>query len=651
MKMCPECRATYHEASPVCPADGASLLDIAADDARCGTVLDDRYVILGRLGAGGMGTVYTAWQISTGRTVALKLLAEAISDNSIATERFMREARMTAGLSSPHVVRVHDFGQLEDTTAYIAMEWIDGEPLEDLINGPMPPARAIELVRQVCIALEEAHGQGLVHRDLKPANIIVRQLADGGDFAQVLDFGIAKVLDETQTALTHESQNPGTPAYMSPEQARNEPVGPPTDLYALAVILFEMLVGERPFTGTSAMSVLLQHVQATPPSLKSRLPDLPGVEAIDAVLQQGLAKKVSDRYASAQALRADLDRLKTGIAPEALTHPALKPSRGFGWNMQALGCSVQLAIAVGALAFFVLPVMRDDAPSEFDDIVRGEPTASAVEEMAASARSTALPAKGGPPQRGAPSPKPKDAKAKDSPIALDDAKASADAPALDRADAVPTTDLLNMRRAPDRAAGVGSGAGPNKGSGGSPIDAKHTGADDRAEDLEAEKDTDGPAASVADSEAPAGNKEREEASQKTTPRKKRQRAAGAPSLPRPSMPDPSPPIFIEKNDTPPMTPGASIPTANMARRRARPPPATAAELERQLRAAAPKLRANCGPGLWPLEVLIDIQGRVQRVRITQPGRAAHAQARCALSTVRALTFPAPARPVPLRLML
>ena len=634
MKVCPECRTTYHEAAPVCPADGVSLLDISPDDARCGTVLDARYVILGKLGAGGMGTVYTAWQLSTGRTVALKLLAEAINDNPTAIQRFMREARMTAGLSSPHVVRVHDFGQLEDGTAYMAMEWIDGDPLEDLIDGPMPPARAIELVRQVCIALEEAHEQGLVHRDLKPGNIIVRQLADGGDFAQVLDFGIAKVLDETQTALTHESQNPGTPAYMSPEQARNEPVGAPTDLYALGVILFEMLVGERPFTGTSAMSVMLQHVQATPPSLKSRLPMLPDVEAIDAVLQQSLAKKVTDRYPSASALRADLERLKTGATPEALTNPTVKPTRGFGWNLQALGCSVQLAVAVGALAFFVLPAMRDDAPSKFDDIVQAEPPPSALQKAAESA----------PSKRAAPQPSTESK--------LDEPTPTPE-PKLDDS----TPDKPTPK--PNPGSGFGRGGqgqmGPAIGDkrsatetvgrkGGSKSKPQTKELDDLEEEAFADKVIATPTeANTAD--AAKGKRKRAKtvvpddddgAGQKNK--------ADTPVEPLKTPVQPSPPPAVTgRADAPAKPPKVA--------RRAQAAPATPAELERELRASAPKIRATCGPGIWPLEVTIDMQGRVQRVRITQPGRAAHAKANCVLETIRALTFPAPARPVPLRLTL
>lgn len=613
MKICPECHATVYEAAPVCPTDGASLLDVSPDDARCGTVLDARYIILSKLGAGGMGTVYTAWQRSTGRVVALKLLAEAISDNPTATERFMREARVTAGLSSPHVVRVHDFGQLEDGTAYMAMEWIDGDPLEDLIDGPMDPKRAIELVRQVCIALEEAHAQGLVHRDLKPGNIIVRQLADGGDFAQVLDFGIAKILDETQTALTHESQNPGTPAYMSPEQARNEPIGPPTDLYALTVILFEMLVGERPFTGTSAMSVLLQHVQATPPRVKSRLPDLPDVDAIDAVLQQGLAKQVKDRYPSAKALRADLDRLKAGAAPEALTHPTVTPKRGFGWNMQALGCSVQLAVAVGALAFFVLPAMRDDAPSQFDDVVQeGAPQAThppadptALEQAAERAEAeTVKPALAEAPAFSAGSVGGRD----DEPAPLAGAekkKRAAEGVIAGRAmgRATPARDVATS---------------PGRASGGT-ASAPAVAIDDLAK---------GDVGSAADDDLPA----------------KRAQAPRARAAKVRMTSPANPPAVAVETQTPAPPPAG--------RRRVAPPtPASAAEIERRLRAMAPRVRAACGPGHWPLQVLVDVQGRVQTVRITQPGRAAHGKAKCVLKAVREMSFPAPARPVPLRLTL
>lgn len=597
MKICPECRTTFHEAAPICPNDGASLLDLRDDDARCGTVIDDRFLILSQLGEGGMGTVYRAWQFSTGRMVALKLLIAAFSTNKTAVERFMREARVTAGLNSPHVVRIYDFGQLEDGTAYMAMELVEGVPLEALIDGPMPPERAMELVRQICIALEEAHGQGLVHRDLKPGNIMVRQLADGGDFAQVLDFGIAKILDETRTALTAENQNPGTPAYMSPEQARNETIGPPTDLYALSVMFFEMLVGERPFTGTSAMSVLLQHVQAAPPRLTERLPDLPRVAAIDAVLQRGLAKDATTRYGTAAALRTELDRLKSGVDPEALTDPAnpvvKQEKRRFGFNMQALGCSVQLAVAVGALALFVLPAMRDDASDRFD--TPGE-TAGRFETKAADDKAPAST----PPEA------PKETEARHDTEAMLDTEAKRD---IESDEEVAATEIAKKRSV-------------------TPADSK-------------------PIAGFAAVDDEGGR-------DKADPRSAPPRSGGAP-------PPPTPP------------PGATPKKSLVKAKRAKPAPeknsmsarvsgsaggkiereggASEADLRRGLLALQPKLRAQCGAGRWPVEVLVDIEGRVQRARITQPGRAAHAQAKCALKLIRGVTLPKPAEPVPLTLTL
>jgi len=368
-------------------------------------------LVLSRLGRGGMGTVYRAWQTSIAREVALKLLGDALREEPIALERFMREARITASLRCPHTVRVIDFGLLSDQTPYLAMELVDGVTLDALLadGGALKPARAIELVRQICMALEEAHDQGLVHRDLKPGNIMVTPMADGGDFARVLDFGVAKILDDDSTALTAENSNPGTPAYMAPEQARNEPVGPQADIYALAVILYEMLSGERPFTGTSAVAVLVQHAQTPPPRMTEKRPHLPGVEALDAVLQRGLAKRPVNRYPDAAAFREDLDRLRSGASPLAFAAtaegdslpalPGVPPKkRMLGLNFQALGCSVQLAIAVGALALFILPNWRDaeapagvaeaPAPTALEAAAVGKPVvapASSVVEAAAPA--------------------------------------------------------------------------------------------------------------------------------------------------------------------------------------------------------------------------------------------------------------------------
>lgn len=379
-RVCPQCHAVFHEAGVFCPHDRTPLLPFRPDDARCGTLMDGRFLVLARLGRGGMGTVYRAWQLSTAREVALKLLADAVKDEPVALERFLREARVTASLRCPHTVRVFDYGQLADQTPYLAMELVEGMTLDALLasTGALPPPRAIELVRQICLALEEAHGLGLVHRDLKPSNIMVSPVADGGDFARVLDFGVVKALDDDDTALTAENAHPGTPAYMAPEQARSEPVGPPADLYAVAVMLYEMLTGERPFTGTSAVAVLVQHAHTPPPRLVERCPSLPGVAALDAVLQRGLAKRPAERYGDAATLRGDLDRLRSGQSPQAAfalaaTAEAPAKKRMLGLNFQALGCSVQLAIAVGALALFILPTWRDadeaPPPSELEAAV------------------------------------------------------------------------------------------------------------------------------------------------------------------------------------------------------------------------------------------------------------------------------------------
>ncbi|MCA9506657.1 MAG: serine/threonine protein kinase, partial [Myxococcales bacterium] len=198
MRICPQCQTVFQEDGVYCPHDRAALLTLRADDARCGQLIDGRYLLLARIGRGGMGAVYRAWQSSMDREVALKLLAEPVAEAPVALERFLREARVTAGLRCPHTVRVFDFGQLADATPYLAMELVEGVTLDQRLRdqGALPPAQAIEIVRQISLALEEAHGQGLVHRDLKPSNVMVTRLADGEDFARVLDFGVAKIMDD-----------------------------------------------------------------------------------------------------------------------------------------------------------------------------------------------------------------------------------------------------------------------------------------------------------------------------------------------------------------------------------------------------------------------------------------------------------------------
>ncbi len=270
------------------------------------TIVDGRYRILERIGSGGMADVYRAEDLQLGRDVALKILYRRFSQDGEFVERFRREASSAAGLQHPHVVSVYDRGEW-DGTYYIAMEHLEGRSLKQVVlaEGPLAPARAVDLVIQILRAAKFAHKRGIIHRDLKPHNVIV----DGEDRAKVTDFGIALagVSDMTQTGSIM-----GTAQYLSPEQAQGHPVTGQSDLYAIGVILFELLTGRIPFDGDSAVTIALKQVNE-PPALPSSFngtvtPDL------DAIVFRALEKDPARRFADADQFIAALEEVAAHLA-------------------------------------------------------------------------------------------------------------------------------------------------------------------------------------------------------------------------------------------------------------------------------------------------------------------------------------------------
>src|SRR4249919_1193738 len=230
---------------------------MARDDLLNGT-FDKRYVIVRKLGSGGMADVYLAEDQELGRPVALKLLDDRHASDEQFVERFRREAKNAAGLNHPNIVSIFDRGRAEGTY-YIAMEYLEGRTLKELLvrNGPTPVPIAIDYARQILGALAFAHRNGIVHRDIKPHNIVVRK--DGR--LKVTDFGIAR---SGASQMTEVGSIVGTAQYLSPEQARGEVVGPPSDLYSVGVVLYEMLTGRVPFDGDSAVAIAMKHVSENP---------------------------------------------------------------------------------------------------------------------------------------------------------------------------------------------------------------------------------------------------------------------------------------------------------------------------------------------------------------------------------------------------
>ena len=273
-------------------------------DPLIGTVVDGRFHVLSVLGQGGMGAVYRAVQTSVEREVALKVISGEVTDQAVA--RFMREARTTSALSSVNTVTLLDFGTTPDGLLYLAMELLEGMGLDALLraHGRLPWRRALRIAGQVALSLEEAHARGIVHRDLKPSNVFLVRMGDDPDFVKVLDFGIAKLegLNAT-TDLTASGNVLGTPTYMSPEQARAEPVDGRSDLYSLGVILYQMLAGRPPFTADQPLSLLLLHCQARVPSLRDTDPPLDAPPGVIDLAERLLVKRREERIGSATELR------------------------------------------------------------------------------------------------------------------------------------------------------------------------------------------------------------------------------------------------------------------------------------------------------------------------------------------------------------
>jgi beta-lactam-binding protein with PASTA domain len=272
-----------------------------------GTLIDGRYRVSARLGSGGMADVYLAHDTLLGRQVALKLLHHRFAEDQEFVERFRREASSAAGLSHPNVVAVFDRGEW-DGTYYIAMEYLPGRSLKAVVreHGPLSPGDAIDIVVQILLAARFAHRRGIIHRDIKPHNVIL----DEEGRAKVTDFGIARA---GASDMTLTGSIMGTAQYLSPEQAQGHAVSESSDLYAVGVVLYELLTGSVPFEGESAVTIALKQVsvEAVPPS--QRNPEVS--PALDAVVMRSLAKEPSQRFAGADEFIAALQQAREGIAP------------------------------------------------------------------------------------------------------------------------------------------------------------------------------------------------------------------------------------------------------------------------------------------------------------------------------------------------
>src|SRR5215210_7721712 len=278
---------------------------MAVSDTLINTLFDGRYRILRKLGSGGMANVYLAEDEDLGRRVAIKILSERYANDESFNERFRREAKSAASLSHPNIVSIYDRGEA-DGIPYIAMEVIEGRSLKELIltRGPLPLATAIDYTKHILGALRIAHRNGIIHRDIKPHNILL----GAENRAKVTDFGIARA---GASQMTEVGSIMGTAQYLSPEQARGAPVTAASDLYSVGIVLYEMLTGQVPFSGDSAIEIAMKHLNETPRPPSSLRPEL--TPELDQVVLRALAKNPEDRYQASEEFSADLDRVEAGI--------------------------------------------------------------------------------------------------------------------------------------------------------------------------------------------------------------------------------------------------------------------------------------------------------------------------------------------------
>jgi serine/threonine-protein kinase len=316
---CRHCSAPYQGAGVrFCGRCGGRLDDPAGQegDPWLGRVVDRRYRVLDRLGAGGMGVVYRVEHVHLGKIAAMKVLHPAGAQDRDVVRRFHNEAQAVSLLNHPNIVQTFDFGQW-DGALFLIMEYVKGEDLAALLvrEGPMPFPRAAQLFAQVASALTEAHDAGVIHRDLKPENLMSIRRRDGTEHAKVLDFGLAKLRErEESTVASTGGQVVGTPYYMAPEQVRAEPLDARADIYSLGATLYRVLTGTPPFQAPSPMAILSKHItdDVVPPT--KRVPELRLPRAADEIILRAMAKSVSDRYASAAEVKVDLERALAGVS-------------------------------------------------------------------------------------------------------------------------------------------------------------------------------------------------------------------------------------------------------------------------------------------------------------------------------------------------
>ena len=327
---CPNCGDVVPAGSLRCDRDGWLYSDVL--DTFSGATLAGRYRVIARLGRGGMSSVYLARHLMIDRLAAVKVLRADLSRDPVHRDRFLREARAVNRIQHENVIDISDYGETSDGLVYLVMEYVPGESLLAAIaRGPLALRRALDITRQIASGLARAHQMEVIHRDLKPDNVLLIPRDDRRDQVKLLDFGIAKLLD--QPSLTLSNKVFGTPGYIAPEYATGGAITPRTDLYSLGVVLYEMVTGSLPFEVEHLGELMLKHVMEAPIPPRARVPSIP--EPIERFVLRCLEKQPERRFQNAHELIEHIDALRRDLSGDPVLDalpPPREPAAVMGWT-------------------------------------------------------------------------------------------------------------------------------------------------------------------------------------------------------------------------------------------------------------------------------------------------------------------------------
>lgn len=312
-KICPKCDRKFPAASnaSICPDDKAALL--SDTETLIGTVIQNRYEVIAFVGFGGWSKVYKAKDLTLDKVVAVKILHTDLAKSIDKFKRFQQEARAQANLVHVNIVSIFDHGLMPSGVPFLAMDYVDGQTLTQLlrVSGPLPVNRALDIIWQIGSALQAAHERGIIHRDLKPQNILI--VPTSSDMVKVLDFGLPNLVSDEGTAhsITESGETLGTPAYMSPEQCRGKPLDARSDIYALGCVMYEILSGTPAVRGSSPSACLQAHLNETPERFDQVLPGNTIPDELEAMVFKALEKNVDNRYSTVRDLLFEIGELST----------------------------------------------------------------------------------------------------------------------------------------------------------------------------------------------------------------------------------------------------------------------------------------------------------------------------------------------------